>query len=58
MKIGLLLSHPFMQKNAKTTSFHHTFTVGNGKLSCSEATILDTYGREFKHTGANELTRN
>ena len=48
---------PFMQNNAKTTSFHHSVTVANGKLSYSETTMLDIYGREFKHTDANELTR-
>ncbi|MBV1914830.1 MAG: FABP family protein [Pseudomonadales bacterium] len=48
---------PFMQNNAKTTSFQHSVTVGNGKLSYSETTMLDIYGRVFEHTDANELTR-
>lgn len=48
---------PFMQNNAKTTSFQHSLTVGNGKLSYSETTMLDIYGRVFEHTDANELTR-
>lgn len=47
---------PFMQNNAKTTSFQHTVTVGNGKLSYSETTILEIYGRVFEHTDENELT--
>jgi len=47
---------PFMKENAKTTAFRHKIAVGNGKLSYSETTFLDIYGKSFDHTDQNELT--
>lgn len=52
-----IIQSPFMQKNARTTEFRHRITVGNGKLSYSETTIIDIYGRTFEHTDDNELIR-
>ena len=52
-----IIQSPFMRDNAKTTEFRHKITVGNGKLSYSETTIVDIYGKVFEHTDNNELTR-
>lgn len=52
-----IIQSPFMRDNAKTTEFRHRITVGNGKLSYSETTIVDIYGKVFEHTDNNELTR-
>ncbi len=46
---------PFMQDKARTTAFKHRITVGNGKLSYSETTMVDIYGGVFEHTDGNEL---
>lgn len=52
-----IIQSPFMQKNAKTIKFRHRITVGNGKLSYSETTEVDIYGKLFEHTDQNELLR-
>ena len=52
-----IIQSPFMRDNAQTTEFHHQITVGNGKLSYSETTIVEIYGKTFEHTDQNELTR-
>ncbi|MCP4459505.1 MAG: FABP family protein [Cytophagales bacterium] len=52
-----IVQSPFMQNNAKTTAFRHKIIVGNGKMSYSETTMLDIYGRTFEHTDQNELSR-
>jgi hypothetical protein len=52
-----IIQSPFMQKNARTTAFHHRLAVGNDRLSYSETTIVDIYGKVFEHTDQNELTR-
>lgn len=52
-----IIQSPFMRDNARTTEFHHRITVGNGKLSYSETTIVDIYGEVFEHTDDNELMR-
>jgi len=52
-----IVQSPFMRDNAKTTSFKHRIVVGNGKMTFSETTMLDIYGREFTHTDDNQLTR-
>jgi hypothetical protein len=51
-----IVQSPFMQDNARTTAFRHRITVGNGKLSYSETTMVDIYGSVFEHTDDNELT--
>lgn len=50
-----IIQSPFMQGNARTTEFRHRITVGNGKLSYSETTIVEIYGKRFEHTDQNEL---
>ena len=52
-----IVQSPFMQKNARTTDFHQKIIVGNGKMSYTETTMLDIYGRVFEHTDQNELRR-
>ena len=47
----------FKRDNARTTAFRHHITVGNGKLSYSETTNVDIYGKVFEHTDRIELTR-
>ncbi len=51
-----IIQSPFMQKNARTTAFRHTITVGNGRLSYSQTTQLNIYGTIFDHTDQNQLT--
>lgn len=50
-----IIQSPFMAENARTTEFHHRITVGDGKLSYNETTIVDIYGKVFEHTDSNEL---
>jgi len=52
-----IIQSPFMEKNAKTKAFHHQIIVGDGKLSYSETTMVDIYGKVFEHTDQNELIR-
>lgn len=52
-----IIQSPFMQKNASTTQFDQTLIVGDGRLSYSQTTVLDIYGRIFEHTDKNELFR-
>ncbi len=48
---------PFMRDNAKTTSFSHTMVLDGNSLSYDMTTMLDIYGREFKHKDKSSLTR-
>ncbi len=50
-----IIQSPFMQKNASTKEFRQEVIVGNGKLSYSETTMVDIYGKMFEHTDQNEL---
>ena len=50
-----IIQSPFMLKNARTTEFRQSITVGNGELSYSETTIVEIYGKVFEHTDQNEL---
>ncbi len=52
-----IIQSPFMKKNARTTGFTQKIKVGKGKMSYSETTMLDIYGRVFEHTDQNELIR-
>ena len=52
-----IIQSPFMRDNARTTGFHHRIIVGNGKLSYSETTTVDIYGKAFEHTDQNKLIR-
>lgn len=46
----------FMRDNARTTEFRQKVTVGGGRMSYSETTIIDIYGKPFEHTDQNDLT--
>ena len=48
---------PFMRDRASTLEFSHELTVVGDRLSYSETSLLDIYGRTFEHTDRNELTR-
>lgn len=50
-----IIQSPFMRENASTTEFRQKVVVGNGKLSYSETTMVDIYGKMFEHTDRNEL---
>jgi len=50
-----IIQSPFMQKNARTTEFRHKITLLGEKLSYSQTTMLEIYGKPFEHTDQNEL---
>lgn len=50
-----IIQSPFMKNNARTTSFYQKIIVGNGKMTYTETTMLDIYGKIFEHTDQNEL---
>ncbi|RLA25040.1 MAG: hypothetical protein DRQ62_03720 [Gammaproteobacteria bacterium] len=50
-----IIQSPFMQGNARTTTFSQSITVGNGKLSYTQTMMVDIYGKTFEHTDKNEL---
>lgn len=52
-----IIQSPFMQNNARTTAFHHKIYLGDNTLSYSETTMVEIYGKVFKHTDQNELIR-
>jgi hypothetical protein len=52
-----IVQSPFMTEKARTTGFQMTLTVGNGRLSYAETTLLDIYGKTFEHTDDNALVR-
>jgi len=52
-----IVQSPFMQKTASTTEFRHKLTLTDDKLSYSETTMLEIYGKSFEHTDQNELIR-
>ena len=52
-----IIQSPFMMEKARTTKFSQKITVGNGKQSYFETTMLDIYGKEFEHTDENDLVR-
>ena len=52
-----IIQSPFMREKARTTGFTHKITVEGGRLSYSETTMLEIYGRSFEHTDQNTLTR-
>lgn len=47
---------PFMKANATTKSFTHKLTLGDGKMSYWENTVVEIYGKVFDHTDENQLT--
>jgi len=52
-----IVQSPFMRKQARTTEFRHHITTGAKRLSYSETTTVDIYGKIFEHTDRNELIR-
>ena len=53
-----IIESPFMAEKASTRSFSQKVTVGDGKISYSQTTLVDIYGKkQFVHTDENELTR-
>lgn len=53
-----IIESPFMTQKASTRSFRQKIFVGDGKMSYSQTTLVDIYGKkEFVHTDENELTR-
>lgn len=50
-----IIQSPFMQNNALTTAFEQKIIIGKNKLSYSETTMLDIYGKPFEHTDDNSL---
>jgi len=53
-----IIGSPFMAEKASTRSFSQKVTVGDGKMSYSQTTLVDIYGKkQFVHTDENELTR-
>ncbi len=52
-----ILQSPFMRDNARTSAFRQRFEVGDGRLSFSQTTVLEIYGKTVDHTDDNELTR-
>ncbi|SNR40179.1 hypothetical protein SAMN06265371_102322 [Lutibacter agarilyticus] len=51
-----IVQSPFMKQKALTKNYRQELTVENGKMICSETTMLEIYGRAFEHTDKNELT--
>ena len=52
-----IIQSPFMQKKANTIKFSHRIIVGKDKLSYSETTDVEIYGKLFEHTDQNDLLR-
>ena len=52
-----ILQSPFMTKNASSMEFSQKIIVGDGKMTYSQTTLVDIYGKVFEHTDDNELSR-
>jgi hypothetical protein len=52
-----IIQSPFMQQKARTVSFEQQLTISNNKLNYQQTMMLEIYGKEFKHTDCNILTR-
>lgn len=48
---------PFMRDNASTKAFKMNLKVDGDKISYSQTTYLDIYGRDFDHTDRSSLVR-
>jgi hypothetical protein len=48
---------PFMRDNATTKGFKIDMQIDGNKLSYSQTTFLDIYGRSFDHTDKSQLTK-
>jgi len=52
-----IIQSPFMRDNATTREFSLQITLRNNTLSYFQTTLLDIYGKTFKHTDENQLSR-
>jgi len=52
-----IIQSPFMQDNARTTDYCQHISLGKDKLSYSQTTTIEIYGKVFEHTDQNELIR-
>ena len=53
-----IIETTFMHKKARTKAFTHRLEVSGDRMSYSETTLLDIYGkRDYEHTDDNTLTR-
>ncbi|SCA56054.1 conserved hypothetical protein [Candidatus Terasakiella magnetica] len=52
-----IVQSPFMSKKASCVEFHQTIIVGDRKMSYSQTSLIDIYGKMFEHTDENELFR-
>jgi hypothetical protein len=52
-----IVQSPFMTEKAKTTAFALRIDVEGDRLSYSQTTTLEIYGRTFEHTDENGLIR-
>ena len=52
-----IIQSPFMRDTAKTIAFEQQINVSTSSLSYRETTTLDIYGKIFKHTDENTLSR-
>ena len=48
---------PFMREKAATLDFVHEITIEGDVLKYSEAMTIDIYGKTYRHTDENTLTR-
>ena len=52
-----IIQSPFMQDNARTTDYCQRISLGKDKLSYSQTTTIEIYGKVFEHTDQSELIR-
>jgi len=52
-----IIQSPFMRKKASSLEFRQKITVGSGKMTYAQTTLVDIYGKVFEHTDNNELSR-
>ena len=53
-----IIETTFMHKKARTLAFSHRLEVEGDRMSYSETTLLDIYGkRNYEHTDENVLVR-
>ena len=52
-----VVQSPFMRDNASTKAYKMALKVDGDKMSYSQTTLLDIYGREFDHTDKSSLVR-
>lgn len=52
-----IVQSPFMRDNAKATEFTHRIIVNGDRLTYTETTTVEIYGKTFEHTDQNELVR-